>query len=107
MIYGEDYILPYISCGGYYNEQGDWQQGAGEWGEPIECDAGQPLTGQAATITDNGNNAVQCSYAVTLEPDVKTFNVGDKVRLSVGSEEEQEYTVKGFRRYNTTARLWL
>ena len=107
MIFGHDTIRPYTGSEGTYNDKGDWVAEAGEWGEPITCDAQHYSSGQASILTADGNNAVSYTYEVFMEPDVRSFEVGDRVLLSVGNSEAKEYAVKGFRRFTIVAKLWV
>lgn len=106
MIFGFDILKPYVGGGGYEDNNGDWVATTGEWDAPIECDVEHP-SGQANILNYEGGKSSNYSLTVTLNADVRSFAVGERVQITCCGESPQEYTVKGFRRYRTSAKLWV
>jgi len=105
MIFGYDTLVPYLGGYGHEDENGEWVVDEAQWGDEIPCDAEQ--SGQANIINYEGGGSAYYTYSVTIEADARTFVVGDVVKLSVGGMPSQKYTVKGYRRFRTLAKVWL
>lgn len=106
------HILEYQTTpeGGYFDEEtGDYVQASGEssWVECSKCD--MVPSGKADTITLPDGQVEPYSYTIYLPKDCRKFGYGDKVRVKLFSnpEEVQEFTVKGFHRYQLQCKMWV
>lgn len=91
---------------GYEDENGDYHEGGNTWSEWEPCNA--VPSGKANEKQFEDGVVRQYSYTVGLSPDCHEFAIGDKVKLLLtGDAPERTYEVKGFHRYQHSAKLWL
>lgn len=100
------HTLSYCTFGeGYEDDNGDWHEGEETWSDPIPCHA--VAAGKANIITYADGSTATYSYTVgRLNPDIREFSVGDRVRVNILGEV-QEFDVKGFQRYQLQSKIWV
>lgn len=91
---------------GYEDSMGDFHEGKTEWVGNIECDA-VPSNGRANEVTFEDGSVNYYSYTIYLDSNVREFNLGEKVRLSLYGNIQRVFTVKGFQRYQLQSKLWV
>lgn len=90
----------------YEDENGDYHVGREYWEGEIRCDA--VSNQQAKTISTPDGEKYQYAYEVcNLPSDVREFGVGEKVRISLFGGEVEEFTVRGFHRYQKQSKIWV
>lgn len=101
------HILEYqVIKDGYENANGDYHQGESMWKGCIECDA-VPASGKSNEIKFEDGSVKHYSYTIYLKSNVREFQLGEKVRITLYGGIKRIFTVKGFHRYQLQAKLWV
>lgn len=101
------YRLSYlVTTPGYDDENGDYHPGSQFWEGEIKCNL--VPAGEANEIKYEDGKTYIYSYTVTSLPrDCREFTVGDRVRIRKLNGEWQNFTVKGFHRYQLQCKMWV
>lgn len=91
---------------GYVDSIGDFHEGKTKWEGEIQCDA-VPSSGKSGEINFEDGSVKYYSYTVYLDSDVREFSLGERVRITLYGNIQRVFTVKGFQRYQTQAKLWV
>lgn len=91
---------------GYEDSVGDFHEGKTEWVGNIECDA-VPSNGKANEVKFDDGSVHRYSYTIYLSSNAREFAIGERVRVTLYGGIQKVFTVKGFHRYQTQAKLWV
>lgn len=101
------HILEYqVIKEGYEDANGDYHQGESEWKGHIECDA-IPASSKSNEIKFEDGSVKHYSYTIYLKSNVREFQIGEKVRITLYGGIKRAFIVKGFQRYQLQAKLWV
>lgn len=113
---------------GTTEENGDFCPGETSWGDPEQCDA--TPNGKAASIIFPDGVFKKYDYVITLDITSEPFQIGEQIKLITQShapdllkmngvtaldaeqkkifvQAAREYTVLGYHKYATIAKLWV
>lgn len=108
MIYGDDLIFRKFCARGTIADNGDYLVGVDEICAPEACDAVPNGKGEEKVFP--GGERKVYSYTIELDVSAKPFEIGDHILLLRHGNPEskrQEYTVLGYHRYATIAKIWV
>lgn len=91
---------------GYEDSLGDFHEGTTEWKGNIQCDA-VPSNGRANEIQFEDGTLHKYSYTIYMGADVRDFEIGERIRLTLYGGIKKVFVVKGFHRYQLQAKLWV
>ena len=92
---------------GYEDENGDWHKGTKEWVENY-CKCDIVPAGKANIITIPDGTTQNYSYAIyNLPRTCRKFEYGDTIRIKLYGQEEREFKVLGFHRYQLQCKIWV
>lgn len=94
-----------VALPGYEDGNGDYHPGEQSWEGDIEC--GYSPAGQANEIKFEDGSVKVYSYTVTLPRACREFEAGDRVRIKMLNGKWQEFSVKGFQRYQLQCKMWI
>ena len=88
-------------------ETGDWVPGTKEWRKYIQCDV-TPAMDENPQLRIPDGTVTEYDYVVHLPQSCRKFEIGEKVKLTwFGDDDEREYTVTGFHRYQLKCKMWI
>lgn len=104
------HTLEYLVRGeGHTNEDGDYIKGTDTWiADYCKCDT--VPAGKADTIVTVDGQVEPYSYTIyNLPRNCRKFKYGDRIRIKFFGydDETQEFTVKGFHRYQHQCKMWV
>lgn len=101
------YRLSYLEMTpGYEDDNGDYHPGSQTWEGDIKCNL--VPAGEANEIKYEDGRTFIYSYSVTNLPRTcRNFKVGDRVRIKMLDGEWQNFSVKGFHRYQLQCKMWV
>lgn len=92
---------------GYEDENGDWHQGKEEWVENY-CMCDIVPAGKANVITIPDGSIQNYSHTIyNLPRTCRRFEYGDTIRIKLYGQEEREFKVLGFHRYQLQCKIWV
>ena len=91
---------------GYYDENGDYQDGTEEWVDSYRCGC-QPANLENPLLNIPDGAKIEYDYTVTLPANCRTFEHGESVRVNLKDHPERVYSVTGFSRYQHFAKLYI
>lgn len=95
----------YEDTEGYEDENGDYIKGGSEISSNyFECDA--VPAGKADERTFEDGETRKYSFTCYLKPNVREFNIGEKVRLE-RQGKTYEFMVKGYMPYQHQTKVWV
>ena len=103
------YMLEYFEEGtSSYDENGDYQEAAGEWIEWGMCNAVPAGRNNLIGLPNGDGRQVAFSFTINLhDPHAREFKHGERIRLTtIDGMETVELTVKGFARYQLQCKLY-
>lgn len=102
------HVLSYkeLKQGTFDDETGDYNHVKTDWvNNYCKCDA--VPNGKADVLTKTDGTKISYSYTVFLPFDCRTFKYGEKVRISFEDGHLEEFSVKGFNRFQLLSKLYV
>ena len=92
---------------GYEDENGDWVQGSEKWVEDY-CKCDIVPAGKANVITIADGTTQTYTYSIyNLPRTCRKFEYGDIIRIKLYGQDEMEFKVLGFHRYQLQCKMWV
>ena len=101
------WLLTLVEGEGYDDEKGRYHEGSSEWKRYVKCDV--VPAGKAAELPLPDGSTKPYSYTIHVyDRKCRDFRLGEIVRISLfGKDDDTEYEVVGFHRYQHQCKIWV
>ena len=92
---------------GYEDNKGRYHEGSGDWKRYLKCDI--VPAGKASEIPLPDGSTRPYSYTIYVyDKSCRDFELGEIVKLTIfGKDDEREFEVVGFHRYQHQCKIWV